>query len=122
MKNNVPEVLRIILKFDIIIIVFSFLFTILLFREYVLAVMVGIVIAIFNFVLNSFMTYYLVRENKGKALHSLGSMFRIIIALVAAIAVYNNNGLNILSFIIGYNLHYLAIILYGITQKKQTLR
>jgi ATP synthase protein I len=118
-KNNVLKVLKIVLKFDIVIIVLSFVLTTVLFREYLIAVMVGLIIAVFNFALNTYTTNYLVQINKGKVLHSLSSVFRIIIALFAAFAVFNNNGFNILGFVIGYNLHYIAIILYAVTQKKQ---
>ena len=114
---QVKTILKKVIKFDIIITVISAIVSYFLFREYDYVVIVGLIMAVINFILNAITTNYVLVIMGRKTLSVFASAVRIIITFSIAIMLCKNNRYNFVAFLIGYSLHYMAVILYGITAK-----
>lgn len=96
---------------DSFIIVLSFIVSMMFFKEFAIAVIVGIVIAFFNYLMNSLITGYGMNASaKGAIWILFGFAARIAIAGAFALILYNGNRYNIVAYIIGYSLHYIALV------------
>jgi ATP synthase protein I len=81
-------------------------------------VIIGLVMAVLNFQLNAITTNYILITKGSKILSVLGATVRIIITFSIAILLCKNNKYNFIAFLIGYSLHYVAVVFYGIAAKK----
>ena len=118
MGKETREMLKSILIFDSVILFFAIVVSFILFKNYMLIVTVGIIMAIFNFVSNAVITNYTFTITGKNFFYILGSVVRIIITVIIALLLCKNNLNNFAAFLIGYSLHYIAVVLYGITRKK----
>lgn len=114
MKNVLKNVGKIDIVIAIIVLIFSFQF----YRSYTFIVIIGLVMAIINFIFNAVTSSYLLSIGGKKNLIILSSAIRIIITIGIILLLYKNNKYNIVAFIAGYTLHYVAIIIYGVRTKK----
>ena len=102
--------LRKVMIYDAVITLLSFIVSILFFKEYTAAVIIGIVIAVVNFLMNAVITNYSMKITGGAILLVLGALARVAIAGAFAVILYHGNMLNIAAYLIGYSLHYISII------------
>ena len=102
--------LKKVILYDAVITLFSLVASILFFKAYTAAVIIGIVIAVVNFLLNAVITNYSMKTKGGAFLIVLGALARVALAGVFAVILYRGNMLNIAAYLIGYSLHYIAII------------
>ncbi len=85
--------------------------SILFFKAYTAAAVVGIIIAVVNFLLNAVITNYSMKMTGSAILIVLGALVRVAIAGAFAVILYRGNMLNIAAYLIGYSLHYISIII-----------
>jgi ATP synthase protein I len=95
---------------DAVITFITLIVSILFFKEYTAAAVIGIIIAIVNFLLNAVITNYSMKITGSAVLIVLGALVRVAIAGVFAVILYSGDMLNIAAYLIGYSLHYLSII------------
>lgn len=119
MDTQVKTILKKVITFDIAIAIIGGIVSYLLFKEYIYVIIVGLLMATLNFILNAITAKYTLITTGKKTLSILGSAVRIIITLSIAIILCKNNKYNFVAFLIGYSLHYIAVILYGITTKNK---
>lgn len=113
MSNNTGEMLKKVILYDAIIILISFMISIIYFREYTPIIVIGIIIAVINFLLNTVITNYSMKVSGGAILIILGAFARIALAGGFVIVIYNGDKMNIIAYLIGYSLHYISIIIYA---------
>lgn len=117
-----PYELRAMLKkvsfYDAIILIISGIITYKLFHNYYVYILIGIVVALISFVLNSILTSYSVNNDNMTFVMPMGTFLRIILVCIIALVIIKYNTNNIFPFIIGYSLHFLGIILYSLNIKK----
>lgn len=102
--------------YDVALIAVSFVLSILFLREYTVAVVVGLLIAVVNFLLNAVITNYSMKIAGGAFLVVLGALGRVAIAGVFAVVLYRGNMYNVAAYLIGYSLHYVSIIIGAVTR------
>lgn len=103
--------LKKVVIYDAVLIAASFVLSIAFFREYTAAVVVGILVAVVNFLLNAVITNYSMKTAGSAILIVLGALARIAVAGAFAVILYRGNMLNIAAYLIGYSLHYVSIIM-----------
>ena len=96
---------------DAVLIVASFAVSILFFRSYTAAVVIGILVAAVNFLLNAFVTNYSMKIAGSAILIVFGALARVAVAGAFAVILYRGSMLNIAAYLIGYSLHYFSIII-----------
>ncbi|MGI6747997.1 MAG: ATP synthase subunit I [Anaerovoracaceae bacterium] len=117
-KSTLMMLKRVILG-DGVVLLLSIVILMIFFREYALALIIGIIIALVNFLINAIITEYAMKSSKGKILILLGTIGRIAIAAVMALVLYDNDMKNIVAYLIGYSLHYVSLIISMATQKNK---
>lgn len=110
MNKDTLEMLRKVMIYDAVITLLSFIVSILFFKEYTAAVIIGIVVSVVNFLMNAVITNYSMKITGGAILLVLGALARVAIAGAFAVILYHGNMLNIAAYLIGYSLHYISII------------
>lgn len=119
MGKETREMLKIVLIFDNLILFFTIVTSLIFLKNYMLIIIVGMIMAILNFVLNAIITNYTFVMTGKKIFYLLGSVVRIIITVSVALLLCKSNLYNFIVFLIGYSLHYIAVVLYGITRKNK---
>lgn len=107
---------------DGVIMLLSLIVSMIFFREFVTAVVIGIAVAFFNYLMNSAITGYAMNTSKGMMWIFLGAVARIAIACAFAFILYNGNLYNIIAYITGYSLHYISIIISVSSQRGKMKR
>lgn len=118
MDEQVKIMIKKIIVFDVIIAIISGIISYFLFKAYDYVVIIGLLVAVLNFQLNAITTSYILVTKGNKMLNVLGAAVRVIITFSIAIILCKNNKYNFVAFLIGYSLHYMAVIFYGIRIKK----
>jgi ATP synthase protein I len=115
--NELAEELLIMLKrvlfYDLLISISVFIIAYSLFRNYCLYILIGIIAAAFNFFLNSVSTNFIFsnQQQNYKIYMTISSFIRVAIVCTIGILLYNYNEASIIPFLIGYSLHFLAVII-----------
>lgn len=117
MELEVRLTLKRVFSFDIAIMVMAYVVSHVFFKSYEYIVILGLILSTANFTCNAFTTSYLLSQSKNKSLTVFISAFRIIITLSIVILLCGNDKFKYIAIIAGYTLHYLAIILHGLTLK-----
>lgn len=116
MDKDTKEMLGRVLLYDILILVLAFIGSILFFDKYAVVVIVGVLMAGINFLLNGVITSYTMSVTGKKGFYIVGAMVRIMITVGVAVLIADNNINNLVAFLIGYSLHYIAVLFYGATR------
>lgn len=111
--------LKIVLLTDSVILLLAAVISFLLFRNYTSIVIIGLILAMLNFVLNAVITSYSFVMTGRKIFFILGSLARIAITVTIALLLCKTNLYNFVAFLTGYSVHYIAVILYGLTRKNK---
>lgn len=119
MDKQTKKMLKRILLIDRIIVILTLIISMIIIREYAFVIMIGLLMSITNFIVNAIVTYYAFTTAKKQIYNILGSACRVIVTTIVAVSLYNNDKYNLLAFIGGYILHYVAIVIYGITLKNE---
>ncbi|MFT8314552.1 MAG: ATP synthase subunit I [Clostridium sp.] len=118
MNVEVKEILKKVISFDIIIVALSSVICYIFFKLYTYMLVIGLLLAALNFILNSIISNYSLKKDGNKIIGVIGSIIRIIITGSIAVLLCKDNKFNFVAFLIGYTLHYISIVLYGITINK----
>lgn len=88
--------------------------------NYTLVCLLGFLVAIVNFYINSFVTScVMTNDNVNRnLLIILGFVFRIILAGVIGIILYVHNKINIIVYALGYSFRFFSLVLYGLLSEK----
>ncbi len=117
-KDNLAMLKKVMVNNGFII-VLSLIVSLIFFREFTAYIVIGIAVAFFNYLMNSVITGYAMKASKGAIWILLGAVARITIAGAFAIILYNGNRYNIIAYITGYSLHYLAMVISATSQSNK---
>jgi ATP synthase protein I len=105
--------------YDAVILAASLIVCMLAFKAYTFVIIIGILLALANFNLNAVVTNYTFIATGKRGLLILATVIRVIVTAVIAVLLCKNNMNNLIAFLIGYSLHYIAIVVYGTTRGTQ---
>lgn len=120
-KDNLT-MLRKVMFYDGVILVLSIIVSMIFFREFTAAIVIGIAVAFFNYLMNTVITGYAMKASKGAFWILFGAVARIAIAGAFAFILYNNNRYNVIAYITGYSLHYVAMVISATSQRNKIKR
>lgn len=118
MDEEVKFILKRVFFLDIIIVVLAFGISYVFYKPYDYIVVVGLILAALNFLGNAVSTSFILAKSSNKFLTVLISAFRIIITLCIVLVLCGNDKFKYIAIIMGYTLHYIAVIIHGLTIKK----
>lgn len=86
---------------------------------YVFMIVLGLLMAYINFLLNGVITYFLMGNKSGShtALVILGFLLRVLIVAGIGVMVFSFNKYYVLAYLLGYSLHFISIVIYGTNAK-----
>ncbi|MCY6369822.1 ATP synthase subunit I [Clostridium ganghwense] len=94
-----------------------FIFTMFrIYREYVLVSLLGFILAIINFYINSYAVNYAFTKNNlnNNAVITLSYALRVLIVGIIGAVLFTYNKFNVLAYMLGYNIHLISLIIYGL--------
>ncbi|MFL0269849.1 hypothetical protein [Candidatus Clostridium radicumherbarum] len=115
MFKEVSDMLKKVFFFDIFFAIILTPIVQLVFKAKAYFFLLGLFIAAINFLISSIVTRsnLLKLSNKYSALGSISNFVRVIIICIVGIIIYDNNVNNIITYMLGFTSHFLALILYG---------
>ncbi|HHU16857.1 MAG TPA: hypothetical protein GXZ70_01345 [Clostridiales bacterium] len=119
MTKDTLMMLKRVILYDLIILLLSFAVSMIFYREYAIVLIIGIAIALVNFLLNALITEYTMKASKSKILILAATVGRIALAAGFAYILYNDDMINIIVYLVGYSLHYVSMIISMIIQKNK---
>ncbi len=119
LTKDTIDLLKRVMVYDGIILLLSFVASILFFKGFALIIAIGITVAFLNFLLNSVITEYSMRTPIGAILIPFGAVARIAIAGAFAFLLYDGMKENVVVYIIGYSLHYVSMVISAVSNKKK---
>jgi ATP synthase protein I len=117
LEKETKEMLKKIIMFDMVIIMLTIIISMLIFKQYVFIIIFGVFMAVINFISNAIVTNYTLIKTGKRIFSILGAAARVIITFIIAVILTKNNKFNLIAFLGGYSLHYIAVIIYGMTLK-----
>jgi len=120
-KDTVTMLKRVML-YDGIILLLSFVISMIFFKVFTVTIITGVAIAFINFLLNSVITEYVIKTSKGAIWIPVGAVARVAIAGAFVLILYNDDIKNVIVYLIGYSLHYVSVIIAAASQSKQIKR
>lgn len=119
MTKDTLMMLKRVISYDGAILLLSVVISMIFFREYSIILIIGLIIALINFLLNSVITEYSMKASKGKAWILVGTIGRIALAAALALILYNDDMKNVVAYLIGYSLHYVSMIISMAIQRNK---
>lgn len=117
MDKDTKEMLKKVIIYDILISVIILVVSLALFRNYVYVLIIGLIMALINFILNAVITGYIIRLGGNASFYILGAMIRIVTTAAVVVLLAENNIYNVIAFLIGYSSHYVAVFYFGATRR-----
>lgn len=118
MSFELKQMLKKISCIDIIIGLIIATVCLVFFKVYINMLIVGIFMALVNFILNTVVSNYAIMKSGNTSLNLFSTIARIIITATLAIVICGNDKNKYIAVLVGYTFHYLAIIIYGLTAKE----
>ena len=117
MDKDTKEMLKKVIIYDILISAIILAISLTLFQNYVSVLIIGLIMAVMNFILNAVITGYIIRLGGNTSFYILGAMIRIVATAAVVVLLAENNIYNVIAFLIGYSSHYVAVFYFGVTQR-----
>jgi ATP synthase protein I len=92
----------------------------IVFIEYTALFLLGLSVASIGFVISGLAVRLVIETErvKNKAIISIINILKVFATCIIALSIFNNNINNIVSYILGFTSHFIALILYGIFNLK----
>lgn len=119
MTKDTVTMLKRVMLYDGIIMLLSFVISMIFFRAFSVIIIIGVAIAFINFFLNSVITEYVIKTSKGAIWIPIGAVARIAIAGAFVLILYNDDVKNVIVYLVGYSLHYASMVVAAASQIKQ---
>jgi len=119
LNKDIIDTLKKTALYDGIILIVSLVIALIFFRSYTIAVIAGLLVALINFLLNAVATNHLTARTGSAALVVGASIVRIALACAIALLLYQGNVKNVAAYLIGYTLHFIAVIGAGLGTGKK---
>jgi ATP synthase protein I len=121
LNNDVKFMFRKILMFDLIIGGILSVIVFMFFGNYLFVFLLGIIVSIASFIINSLMTQYAYSgKKKNPALITLvGFFIRVLLVCGIGLLIFKGSEFNVLAYMLGYSSHFISLTLYGILINKE---
>ncbi|WMJ79676.1 ATP synthase subunit I [Clostridium sp. MB40-C1] len=92
-------------------------------NKYILFFLLGYILAVINFYINTYtINYVFLGKNINRTyLVSLSYFFRIILATIIGALLFKHNKFNVVAYVLGYNAHYISILIYSLQNKDERM-
>ena len=117
MKEDLQLTIKKVVFFNVIV---GFILTMVVYvlsMKYIWILLLGLVVATLNFVINGLITSYVVSKQGAKVYSILNSIVRVVLVAVIGYILYTHNTLNVIFYVLGYSVQFISLILYGLTVK-----
>lgn len=118
MNEQLKTMIKKVFLADVVIAIIVGIVASILFKSYTFVLLIGLILALINFILNAAVSNYVVAQGGSKILNIFGIGFRVIFTVIIAIILCGNDRNKYLAILLGYTFHYFAIIFYGLTAKE----
>ncbi|WP_027632611.1 ATP synthase subunit I [Clostridium hydrogeniformans] len=120
MQKEVRDLIRVVMKYDIMLaFITSIIIAILYNLNYSFVFILGLIVGLLNFIVNSLvLDYMLGKKAKSPILNLISLFLRSSIICLIGITLFTYNKYYLIVYIIGVVSHFIAIILYAIKIKK----
>ncbi len=122
MDQDTKEMLKKVIIYDGAIFILALAISLITFREYAPILIIALLLSFANFILNAFITSITFRSTGRAALIVVGTVVRVSVTAVVAVLLCRNNLSNFVAFLLGYGLHYIAVIIYSTTRGRQKIK
>lgn len=120
MTKDTSAMLKRVMLYDGIIMLLTFVISMIFFRGFTAVIIIGVAIALLNFLLNSAITEYAIKASRGAIWILFGTVARIAVAGAFVLILYNDDVKNVIAYIVGYSLHYVSMTIGAAPQKNKT--
>jgi ATP synthase protein I len=119
MSSDIIMLIKKVSLYDMIIGVLVTLMIYVVFADFTVPLLIGLVVAITNFIISSIVTDLLLNKSQGKymILYLLSFIVRTTLISLIGFVLYTYNKYNVLPFIGGYMIHLIGISIYSLTKK-----
>lgn len=89
------------------------------YREYALVSLLGFILAIINFYINGYAVNYAFSKKNlnSHAVITLSYCLRVAVVGIIGAVLFTYNKFNVLAYMLGYNMHFISLIIYGMHLK-----
>lgn len=114
--DELYDMLNKITSIDCIVGIFFILTIFGMHRECGLVSLLGFILAIINFHINAYaVNYALSKKNlNSNAVVTLSYCLRVAVVGIIGAVLFTYNKFNVLAYMLGYNIHFIALIIYGV--------
>lgn len=117
--DELYSMLNKITSIDCIVGIFLIFVIFQIYRKYALVSLLGFILAIINFHINSYTVNYAFskRNLNSNAVITLSYCLRVAVVAIIGVVLFTYNKFNVLAYMLGYNMHFISLIIYGIYLK-----
>ncbi len=121
MNDDVRIMFRKIAMFDLIIGIVLSVIVCIFFSKYLIVFLLGLIVSLASFSINSFMTQYAYsgRKKNPTLITLVGFFIRVLLVCAVGFLIYHGNTINVLAYMLGYSSHFISLTLYGISINKE---
>lgn len=119
MEASIKDMLKSVMKCDGIVAVLTAVIFYFLLKNYDGIILLGLLVGVINFIMNTYFSSYVLAIGKGQLFIILGAVIRVLVTCVIAVILYKYSRYYPIAFLGGYSLHLVAVIIYGISIKKE---
>lgn len=118
-NDEIQQMLKNMVYLDLIVGLVLGILVYLINPNYVLICLLGFLLAIVSFYINSYTVKYTLTRNKenSKVLVILGYFLRIFLVGIIGVVLFTHNRFNIIAYMLGYTFRFFSLILYGLSLK-----
>ncbi|CAB1253993.1 ATP synthase subunit I [Clostridium sp. MT-14] len=93
----------------------------LIFKNYGLFTLIGMLVAIFNFFINAVVGGFVFQKlpNSSSSLYIIGFIMRIVIAAGIGYVIFSYNKNNTIAYLFGYTSHLLGVYIYSVIESNK---
>lgn len=88
-------------------------------KRYMGLFFIGCIMAIFSFIINCFTTSNIFKKNINKVTIVISYALRVVLVCIVGIIIAKNKMDEVLPYILGYSMEFLAMIIYGVSLNKE---
>ncbi|MCY6355485.1 ATP synthase subunit I [Clostridium sp. ZS2-4] len=117
--DELYSMLRKISSIDYIIGILLIFTVFQIYRKYLMALVLGFILAIINFHINGYAVNYAFSKKKlnSNTVIILSYYLRVAVAGIIGVMLFTYNKFNVLAYILGYNMHFISLTIYGVYLK-----
>jgi ATP synthase protein I len=120
MRDNLEYMLKRIIYYWLMVAITLGVLAYLIFPKYLVVFILGLFIALGNFVVNTIIIKFILLNANGKYgfISSISFILRILIVCIIALILYTYNKFNVIAYMGGFCSYFICLVLYGINISK----